>query len=131
LIFSPRPETRGLKPDAADRRQPGGGVSVLLGSVEVGSVGSLLGEVLSGVDGDDGGRLESGVPGVLLAGSEADGSELDGSELEGVLEELLDELLELDSPDVASSVAGSEVAVPVLPLLSEEPEAEAERERSQ
>jgi hypothetical protein len=99
---------------------------VLEGSVAVGSVGSLLGEVLSGDDGDDGGMLESGLPGVLLAGSELDGSEVDGSELDGVvLEELLlDELVSLE-------VDGSlDEALPVLPV-SVAPAAEAERERSQ
>jgi hypothetical protein len=94
---------------------------VLEGSVAVGSVGSLLGEVLSGDDGDDGGMLESGLPGELLAGSEVDGSDVEGIELE---ELLLDELV---SPEVDVSL---DEALPVL-LVSVAPAAEAERERSQ
>ncbi len=94
---------------------------MLEGSVAVGSVGSLLGEVLSGDDGDDGGMLESGLPGVLLAGSEVDGSVVEGIELE---ELLLDELVSLEV-DVSL-----DEALPALPV-SVAPAADAERERSQ
>lgn len=105
---------------------------MLDGSVAVGSVGSLLGDVLSGDEGEDGGRLESGLPGVLLDGEVVSGVVPDGDVLDGdVLEELLLEelVLPMSELDVSEDMS-LELEVPVLPV-SEVPAADAERERSQ